>query len=375
MATISDHPVATTANDADVMLGNQSGTTKQFPLSVIRSGQQIATGPAATTENKLAQWDATTLALKDGPEVVTSVAATATASDSKIPTEKAVRELAETLQRWVAISASDFSSDPYPNYAYKPSVGLVATTEWVGLTAVALGSWYRPTVANGCVYECVSAGTTGAAEPAWPTTPGDEVVDGTVTLRCRAVHCIQTTSDLSGTLSAGMPIRIEQSGSYGYGIISEVSSTHFSVIGGAFENASIDGLWFGSPEKVFQKEFLISGAYGTTTFEILENINRQYVRAGYARTTCVSFEVKNYTDAGTTNPSVNVTIAGTVACSENSDDGLYVSSSWQTVPHGTIVKGATWDAHAALGIECTNAEVADGQSAEDLSVIVIFVVE
>jgi len=56
---------------------------------------------------------------------------------------------------------------------------------WVLSTAYALGDAARPVTRNGYVYEVTTAGTSGASEPTWPTTPGNTVVDGTVTWTCR----------------------------------------------------------------------------------------------------------------------------------------------------------------------------------------------
>lgn len=70
-------------------------------------------------------------------------------------------------------------------------------TVWVTLTAYALGIFRRPTTLNGFRYEVTTAGTTAAGEPAWPTTVGATVVDGTVTWTCRTfavtdVNCPHT---------------------------------------------------------------------------------------------------------------------------------------------------------------------------------------
>jgi hypothetical protein len=56
-----------------------------------------------------------------------------------------------------------------------------AYTAWAATTAYALNAIRVPTVANGHWYECSVAGTSAATEPAWPTTVGATVVDGTVT--------------------------------------------------------------------------------------------------------------------------------------------------------------------------------------------------
>lgn len=57
---------------------------------------------------------------------------------------------------------------------------------WSGSTAYAMGVFRRPVATNGFRYEVTTAGTTAATEPAWPTTPGATVADGTVTWTCRS---------------------------------------------------------------------------------------------------------------------------------------------------------------------------------------------
>lgn len=56
-----------------------------------------------------------------------------------------------------------------------------AFTAWTALTAVNVNTIRRPTTANPYYYVCVTAGTTGAAEPSpWNTTVGGTTNDGTV---------------------------------------------------------------------------------------------------------------------------------------------------------------------------------------------------
>ena len=62
---------------------------------------------------------------------------------------------------------------------------LLGTTAWAASTAYALGAIVIPTANNGLWYECTTAGTSGTAEPAWPTTEGATVGDNTVTWTCR----------------------------------------------------------------------------------------------------------------------------------------------------------------------------------------------
>jgi hypothetical protein len=56
-------------------------------------------------------------------------------------------------------------------------------------TAVTQGTICHPDTANGYVYICTVAGTTGSAAPTWPTVLGTTVTDGTATWRCHAKDC------------------------------------------------------------------------------------------------------------------------------------------------------------------------------------------
>ncbi|MCP4639457.1 MAG: hypothetical protein GY851_03440 [bacterium] len=62
------------------------------------------------------------------------------------------------------------------------------TPAWVASTAYTKREWVTPTGGPASyAYECTTAGTSDATEPAsWPTTPGDTQSDGGVTWTCRA---------------------------------------------------------------------------------------------------------------------------------------------------------------------------------------------
>jgi hypothetical protein len=55
---------------------------------------------------------------------------------------------------------------------------------WLAETAYALGDFVRATTYDGRRYICIDVGTTGATEPEWNITPGEETEDGTVTWLC-----------------------------------------------------------------------------------------------------------------------------------------------------------------------------------------------
>ena len=59
--------------------------------------------------------------------------------------------------------------------------------KWAASTAYALGDFVVPATHNDRIYECTTAGTSGTAEPTWPTAEGGTVADNTVTWTCRFI--------------------------------------------------------------------------------------------------------------------------------------------------------------------------------------------
>jgi hypothetical protein len=49
---------------------------------------------------------------------------------------------------------------------------------WAATTAYSVGDLVIPTVGNGRIYRCTTAGTSGSSQPTWPTTRGGTVSDG-----------------------------------------------------------------------------------------------------------------------------------------------------------------------------------------------------
>lgn len=59
-----------------------------------------------------------------------------------------------------------------------------APADWVASTVYAVDDCVKPTTPNSLWYKCTAAGTSGTLEPAWPTTVGETVTDGTATWGC-----------------------------------------------------------------------------------------------------------------------------------------------------------------------------------------------
>lgn len=63
-------------------------------------------------------------------------------------------------------------------------VAAASATARQNSTAYTLGQLVRPSTANGYVYQCVVAGTSGGSAPTYPTVIGTTVTDGGVTWLC-----------------------------------------------------------------------------------------------------------------------------------------------------------------------------------------------
>lgn len=91
-------------------------------------------------------------------------------------------------------------------YAVDYIAGWLMTDEvatWSALAAKSLGDWARPTSASALYrYECTTAGATGAAEPAWPTTEAATVTDGSVVWTCRGAAEVPVPVQQAATIQA-----------------------------------------------------------------------------------------------------------------------------------------------------------------------------
>jgi hypothetical protein len=93
--------------DSDVFYCIQGGVEKKVTLSTLKGVFGSVIAPATTTENKLPQWASGQKTLKDGLTLRTAVRANATADDTSVPTEKAVRDLEKAL----VYSQTDIGAD------------------------------------------------------------------------------------------------------------------------------------------------------------------------------------------------------------------------------------------------------------------------
>ena len=90
---------------------------------------------------------------------------------------------------------------------------------WVTATAKALGAAVTPTVANGRVYVCTTAGTTGATEPVWPVVAGGTVTDGTAVFTEAGGAISNATPAETPLTTYGGKLRVAAPGDEIYGIL------------------------------------------------------------------------------------------------------------------------------------------------------------
>lgn len=70
---------------------------------------------------------------------------------------------------------------------------------WAPSRAQSVGDWTIPVVWNGLIYRCTTAGTTGTAEPTWPTGTGATVSDGSAVWTMYGAHPRVQLSNLTLT--------------------------------------------------------------------------------------------------------------------------------------------------------------------------------
>jgi hypothetical protein len=96
------------------------------------------------------------------------------------------------------------------------------TTQRANSTAYTVGDVVRPASANGYVYQCIVAGTSGGSVPTYPTVIGQTVTDGGVTWACvgRGVLLVDAadpswTTVNPGTLAASHILFYKDTGTAG----------------------------------------------------------------------------------------------------------------------------------------------------------------
>lgn len=76
-------------------------------------------------------------------------------------------------------------------------------TTWTASHSYLVGDVVKPTTANGYIYECTQAGTSGATQPTWLTTEGANITDGTVQWVAIPINKQPQTQEILGVANDG----------------------------------------------------------------------------------------------------------------------------------------------------------------------------
>jgi hypothetical protein len=164
-----------------------------------------------------------------------------------------------------------------------------------------------------------------------------------------------TMSDTSDFL-VGYPVRYQYSGSTYYGIVTAVSANALLTIAGAPLNvgAALQNLYVGRPERVVQRHFFIDTAFGSAVQDIFASVTYERFRWELADAYLVSFAATSgEADTGATEPKINVKIAGSLVSTNDSNNGLQLSST-----------AGTWTANSAVAVNTNYYDIARGDAVD-----------
>jgi hypothetical protein len=198
-----------------------------------------------------------------------------------------------------------------------------------------------------------SAALLGVGAEAGTVAPGDGWNQTSAFATTAAsTSTITMTSDLTGVIKVGMAIKFKLSGTYYYAVCSAITSNLLTIKGAPLTTGAgaLTELYF-SGVKAVNWSANIAGFYGAaTSTSLLASMMSVYASWRLPKAYCVSFEAKNKTSAGTTQPKINLLIAGSRVSTANTNAGIQPSTSWVV--------------NSAVAINTTNYSVANGEEIE-----------
>ena len=255
------------------------------------------------------------------------------------------------------------------------------TGTWTANTAYTAGQFVYPTAGGSYIFECVTAGTSHATtEPTWVNTLGSNTNDAApLVWRCRGCSVLRTTGDFSDFLPPGTPMRWVQGGStiaYRYGMVVGNANRRLAFMGAPMlADRPIMAIEIGQPEQARMLHFKINGTYGNSVADKLAGMNNEYFRWEDTRAYMVGFAARHKTDAGTTQPYVNVKIGANGVSPNAAGLGIqplaasWVDNSW------TCIDTAIYTLDRGESVEVACLAVDSGSDASDLSVSIALVTE
>jgi len=186
-----------------------------------------------------------------------------------------------------------------------------------------------------------------------------------------------STIEISSTVSIriGMAIRYVQNAQFFYGVVvGIVDDTQITIAGAPMSTSDdITNLAVGDASRVIQRRYFIQGVYAAAANPILASIGGQFDLWAQSEAYLVTFSAQHGVDDSTSNPSINLDIAGSTVSTANSNNGITVSTGgWADNPDIQIdTNNYVVDFRQGLEVVVT---VAGGTGdAEDLSIVATYV--
>lgn len=216
-------------------------------------------------------------------------------------------------------------------------------------------------------------GSTGAVGTTWTS-----ISLANLTTTPTSTSTIATTSDLTGTLKVGYPLRYKSTGGFSFGIITGLTSSLITIAGGPLDNGNaLTQIDYGVQGLVRTLTLMVSGTFqsGGADSAMLANQMKTFMQWTMTKAYLVNFQVRVASlDTGTNKPRINVALAGNAVGTLNSNAGLTVlTSSWAS----TVVDINTTNYVVNFGDSIELKTDANGTNADsnNLTVLAIFVMD
>jgi len=186
-----------------------------------------------------------------------------------------------------------------------------------------------------------------------------------------------TMSDTSAFL-VGLPVKYTYGAVTYYGIVTAVSANAYIDIAGAPLDTGVvlTALYVGLPEMVMQVDFYVDANYGDGAADLLATDMFTYFKWRNPAAYLVKFSVVHATaDTGVAQPKINVKVAGSSVSTNDSNNGIQLSTAGTWVDNSAVaISAANYDIAAGDAIEVRCTAAGTNGDASDLTVSCLFVI-
>jgi hypothetical protein len=274
-------------------------------------------------------------------------------------------------QKWNLIDTADYTATPTTEEFDGSTFNNVS--DWAAATGYTAGDFVKPATANGYIYECVTNGTSGGAEPAFGTTIGADTADNTTSWRCRGLHVVTTSADLTGSIAVGSPLKYVYSSTTFYGMCVGITASRIAVAGAPMlSNVNLSALSFGQPERVVQVTMWKDGDFdGGVADVVIEPQLKWQLADAYLVSAYIAAAGD---DTGADNAQVNVEVGGSAVFRNDGDDGYSVATSFVESSYVDI-NVSNYKIERGDALNPTVTAAGSNGDGTDLSIVCAFVLE